>query len=433
MEGRSQRLYADVVVVGAGPAGMAAAVRASKNGARVTVVDDNAGPGGQIWRTGSNKPRDSQSAEWFRRVRESCVQLLTGAQVISRGESRCSLLVESCDEVRELHFGRVILATGSRELFLPFPGWTLPGIMGAGGLQALAKSGLPVAGKRIAVGGSGPLLLAVAAHLKKRGAKIILIAEQAGRGTMAKFAWKLVQHPWKMSQGASLRLSLGRVPYKFGCWIEAASGTSRVEGLQIRQGARRWKIECDYAAIGYGLCPNMELAVLLGCEIANEGVKVDDWQQTSNPEILCAGELTGIGGVDLALVEGEIAGFVASGRRDEASRLFKKRRSARRFAGLLNETFALRTELKMLPSADTLVCRCEDVSYEKLLKFPSFRAAKLHTRCGMGPCQGRVCGPATQFLLNWRDTSVRPPILAARVGSLTQAGEEQQQTNSRRI
>jgi NADPH-dependent 2,4-dienoyl-CoA reductase/sulfur reductase-like enzyme len=422
MDGRIERLYADVVVVGAGPAGMAAAMRASESGARVTVVDDNTGPGGQIWRGGNSKPPDLQSALWFGRFRKAQIRMMAGAQVISTGASPRTLLVESSNGVRELQFEKLILATGSRELFLPFPGWTLPGIMGAGGLQALVKAGLPVAGKRIVVGGSGPLLLAVAAYLKKRGAKIILIAEQAGRGAIMKFAWKLGRHARKIKQAAALRLSLLRVPYQWGCWIEAANGSSRVEALHIRKGARRWRIECDCAAIAYGLCPNTELAALLGCEMLDETVKVDEWQQTSNPKILCAGELAGIGGVDLALAEGEIAGLVATGRREEASRLFRKRRSARRFANSLNETFALRPELKMLPCADTLVCRCEDVPYGKLLNYPSFRAAKLHTRCGMGPCQGRVCGPATQFLLGWQDASVRPPILAARIGSL--AGSE---------
>ncbi len=413
-----ERMEADVVVLGAGPAGMAAAVRASERGARVTVVDDNLAPGGQIWRSGESKPPDSDSAEWFRRFRQSRLRLVAGAQAISSGAGPRTLLTESSDGVRELRFGKLILATGSRELFLPFPGWTLPGIMGAGGLQALVKSGLPVAGRRIVVGGSGPLLLAVAAYLKKRGAQIILIAEQAERSAIVKFGCHLFRYTEKMRQAAVLRFALLPTPYKLGCWIEAAKGSSRLEALQIRQGARCWDVECDYAGIAYGLYPNTELAALLGCEISNEAVRVDEWQQTSQPDVLCAGEIAGIGGLDLALIEGEIAGFTASGRRDEAARLFQKRRSARCFADSINRTFALRPELKALPSADTLVCRCEDVPYEKLLNFPSFRAAKLHTRCGMGPCQARICGPATEFLLGWHVGSVRPPIFAARVGSL---------------
>jgi D-hydroxyproline dehydrogenase subunit alpha len=424
MGSRIERLDTGVAIVGAGPAGVAAAVRAAESGAQVIVIDDNEGPGGQIWRGAHLKSPDSQSSEWLRRFREAQIRTMTGAQVVSTGTSSRTLLIESSDGVQELQFGSLILATGSRELFLPFPGWTLPGIMGAGGLQALVKSGLPVAGKRIVVGGSGPLLLAVAAYLKKRGARVILIAEQAGRDALTKFAWRLGRYASKGKQAAVLRLSLLRVPYKLGCWVEAANGGSRLNSLQIRQGTHRWTVECEYAGIAYGLYPNTELAELLGCQILHDSATVDDWQQTSNPDILCAGELTGIGGVDLALVEGEIAGLVAAGRREEASGLFQKRRSARRFAQCLNETFALRPELKMLPSVDTLVCRCEDVPHGKLLNFPSFRAAKLHTRCGMGPCQGRVCGPATRFLMGWHNESVRPPILPARISSLIALEDE---------
>lgn len=419
-----ERLCADVVVVGAGPAGMSAAVRAAEAGARVVIVDDNPEPGGQIWRSSEAKPADSQMAEWFHRFRERQIQTLAGAQVISAGAASQCLLIETCEGVRELQFRRLILSTGARELFLPFPGWTLPGIMGAGGLQALVKAGLSVAGKRIVIGGSGPLLLAVAAYLKKRGAKIILIAEQARSAALVKFAGQLLLHPRKVRQATALRCSLLDVPYRFGCWIEVARGVTRLESLQVRQGTQRREVQCDYAGIGYGLYPNIELAALLGCEMSNDFVKVDEWQQTSNSEILCAGEPTGIGGADLALIEGEIAGLVAGGHREQATRLFRKRHSARRFAHALNESFALRPELKTLPDANTFVCRCEDVPFGKLREFTSFRAAKLHTRCGMGPCQARICGPATKFLLGWHDKSVRPPVVASQIGSLVGPGEQ---------
>jgi NADPH-dependent 2,4-dienoyl-CoA reductase/sulfur reductase-like enzyme len=403
---------------------MAAAARAAEADAKVVVVDDNPEPGGQIWRGGNSKPGDPRAAEWFRRFREAQIQTLTGAQVISIGASPQCLLIETWNGVRELQFQKLILANGSRELFLPFPGWTLPGIMGVGGLQAFVKTGLRVAGKRIVLGGSGPLLLAVAAYLKKSGVKIILIAEQARSAAIAKFVRQLLLHPSKIKQAAALRYSLIGVPYRFGCWIEAARGDTRLQALQVRQGSRRWWIECDYAGVGYGLYPNWELAALFGCEMSNEFVKVDEWQQTSKPEILCAGEPTGIGGLDLALIEGEIAGLVACGRRDRALLLFRKRDSARRFADALNESFALRSELKALPDSGTFVCRCEDVSFGKLREFPSFRAAKLHTRCGMGPCQARVCGPATKFLLGWENESVRPPVVAARISSLFESDDQ---------
>jgi hypothetical protein len=136
------------------------------------------------------------------------------------------------------------------------------------------------------------------------------------------------------------------------------------------------------------------------------------------PNVFAAGEATGIGGLELSLVEGEIAGLAAAGKRDEAKKLFAVREKQQRFARILNETFALRPELRDQVKSETLVCRCEDVGFGRLKAFDSWRAAKLQTRCGMGPCQGRVCGPAVEFLFGWKAESVRPPIFPVRVESL---------------
>ncbi|HEU5131526.1 MAG TPA: hypothetical protein VFT26_05460, partial [Pyrinomonadaceae bacterium] len=180
----------------------------------------------------------------------------------------------------------------------------------------------------------------------------------------------------------------------------------------------RWSVSCDYLACGFHLVPNLELAELLGCDIDNGAVAVDEFQQTSAMQVYSAGESTGIGGLELSLVEGEIAGLAVAGKHDEARRLFPARTKQRRFADLLNRTFALRDELKTLAEAQTIVCRCEDVTFDRLRGHDSWRAAKLQTRCGMGPCQGRICGSAVEFLFDWKAESVRPPILPVRVQSL---------------
>jgi NADPH-dependent 2,4-dienoyl-CoA reductase/sulfur reductase-like enzyme len=407
----------DVLVIGAGPAGMAAAIRARESGARVTVVDDNSAAGGQIWR-GGPASHDSQSAWWFEGFRDANIPTLTHTQVISAGANARTLLAETPDRSFEIHFDKLILATGAREIFLPFPGWTLPGIMGAGGLQALAKTGLPVRGTRIVVAGSGPLLLAVAAYLRKHGARVTLVAEQAAQGAIMRFGSQLVRHPEKLVEAITLKFSLAGIPQRYGCWVEAAEGGERLERLRIRQGGKTWIEECDFAAIAYGLCPNVELAGLLGCRIDKQAVVVDEFQQSSIEDILCAGESTGVGGVDLSIVEGEIAGYAACGQLESARRLFATRNKAKTFAQALNTAFALRPELKQLPTPETIVCRCEDVSFQELQSYGSFRAAKLHSRCGMGPCQGRICGPAAHFLFGWNVDSFRPPIFPVRIGSL---------------
>lgn len=399
----------DLLVVGAGPAGMAAACRAGESGLRVCVVDDNPAAGGQIWRGG---PPEAQI--WFERIRSVEAEVINGARVFQQSRPG-TLLAETTDGVRELSYKSLVLATGARERFLPFPGWTLPNVMGAGGLQALVKTGLPIEGKRVVVAGSGPLLLAVAAYLRGHGANVLLIAEQASTLQLARFAVGLFS---KRSQAFELKRQLKDVPYKSGCWVSEAHGTEKLEGVTLIRGQKRWQVACDYLACGFHLVPNVELAELLGCEVEHDIVKVDEFQQTTVANVYSAGETTGIGGLELSLVEGEIAGLAAAGQHDAARELFSVRIKQRKFADLLNRTFALRDELKILSTPQTIVCRCEDVTLERLREHSSWRAAKLQTRCGMGPCQGRVCGGAVEFLFGWRAESVRPPVLPVKIESL---------------
>jgi len=421
----------DVLVVGAGPAGLAAAYRAAQSGARVAVVDDNPAAGGQIWRGEQAKPASREAQAWFERIRSVDIQFINGARVFQQPRAR-TLLAETPEGVRELSYTSLVLATGARERFLPFPGWTLPNVMGAGGLQALVKTGLEIKGKRVVVAGSGPLLLAVGAYLRRRSADVLLIAEQASWARLARFGLGLVLEKEKLAQAWKLRKDFSRkgakaqrksVRYLSACWVVGAQGEEKLESVTLFRGGKRWQVACDYLACGFHLVPNVELAELLGCVVENGCVRVDEFQQTTVPQVYCAGEATGIGGLELSLVEGEIAGLAAAGKRDDARQLLPVREKHRKFAGLLNRTFALREELKQLPAPETIVCRCEDVTFARLHAHDSWRAAKLQTRCGMGPCQGRICGGAVEFLFGWRAESVRPPVLPVRVESLVRGSE----------
>ena len=406
----------DVFVVGGGPAGVAAAASAAEGGARVGLVDDNPSLGGQIWR-GEAMNVESDAALWIDRLRAAGVEQLFATRVFDQPEQN-ALRGEGPDGYVDFKYRKLILATGARERFLPFPGWTLPNVMGAGALQALVKSGLPIHGKRVVVAGSGPLLLAVAAYLLKHGAVVLLICEQASLSSLASFSFSLLRSPSKIRQALSLRRELSGIRLLTGSAPIAAEGDHVLRTVSILQGSKTEKIVCDYLACGFHLVPNTELAALLGCRLRKGFVQVDESQRTSVPDIFCAGEPTGIGGVDLSLVEGEIAGLAALGREADARKLFRARIKLQRFARALERTFALRPELKRLALPETIVCRCEDVTYERLKPHKSWRAAKLYTRCGMGACQGRVCGPATQFLLTWTPDSVRPPIFPTNVNHL---------------
>ncbi|MCS6816867.1 MAG: NAD(P)/FAD-dependent oxidoreductase, partial [Blastocatellia bacterium] len=303
----------DVLVIGGGPAGLAAAYSAARSGRRVLLVDESPALGGQIWRGEWMTPRSSEAASWFDRVRRARVSLLTGVRIVAEVAPK-TLLGESQEATYEVRYETMILATGARERFLPFPGWTLPNVFGAGGLQALVKMGLPIRGKRVVVAGTGPLLLAVAAHLQARGAHVLAIAEQASPSQVLSFGWTLLRFPSKAWQAVSLRGQLWRVPYHLECWPVSARGEGRVQGVVLRQGSRTWEIPCDYLACGFHLVPNVELALLLGCELCRGYVRVNEFQETSRVGVFCAGEPTGIGGVDLALIEGQIAGYAAAGR-----------------------------------------------------------------------------------------------------------------------
>ena len=396
---------------------MAAAVRAAECGVEVGIVDDNATLGGQIWRGESDDGENQDAIRWSEMLRTAGVTKLCGKRVFDQPEARV-LFAEGDDDLCELRYRNLILATGARERFLPFPGWTLPNVMGAGGLQAMVKSGLPIRGKRVVVGGTGPLLLAVAACLRKHGAEIPIICEQASSSMLARFSMALLAQPAKIAQGIQLKRELAGVPFAANSWPLAARGRQELESVTISRPGKSETIECDYLACGFHLVPNLELQQLLGCHIREGYVHVDEFQRTTVEGVFCAGEPTGIGGVELAIIEGQIAGLVAGGGLEKARLLFRDRDKRRRFARRLDHTFRLRPELKNLPSAETLVCRCEDVSYSRLQQQTSWRSAKLQTRCGMGPCQGRVCGPATQFLFKWEPDSVRPPVFPARVASL---------------
>jgi D-hydroxyproline dehydrogenase subunit alpha len=412
----------DVIVVGAGPGGISAATVAAEAGLRVCLLDDNMSLGGQIWRGPKRQPAEhsSHSREydrWTARLRLTSCELWTGSRAIDRPAPDI-LRVEREGELRDVSFRKLILASGARERFLPFPGWTLPGVTGAGALQALSKAGLDVRGKRIVVAGSGPLSLAIAAGLTDAGAKIIAIYEQAGFLKLMGFGISLLRYPEKIVEGFGYRRTLRGVPYRTGCWAKQAAGSIRLSGVTITDGSREWTHDCDWLACGFHLVPNLELPMLMGCALRDGYVQVDALQQSSVADVGCVGELTGIGGLEKALLEGEVAGHAAAGHYDNARAFSSRLKRLRRFAQMLDAAFEIRDELRHLCAPKTIVCRCEDVDYSSLKRCGSWREAKLHTRCGMGACQGRICGPQTEFLFGWHYAGVRPPVFPVALSTL---------------
>lgn len=428
----------DVIVVGAGPAGIAAATAAARSGGQVLLLDENPAAGGQIWRTGISSQRHSSGGGdrarslAMKQLNAAGVSFLFGYSVHeapAAGELRA--ICESATDggegpnggepiVTSLGYRKLVLATGARERFLPFPGWTLPGVFGAGGLQALVKGGFNVDGKRIVVAGSGPLLLAVAAHLRGYGASVVCVAEQATFQQIMPFAFSLCLHPGKIVQGIRYRYDLRSTSFHFGSWPVAALAdevSGKLFGVQLTDGTKTWEEACDLVACGFHLVPNTELATLLGCVIEDGFVKVDEKQQTSIPNVFCVGEPTGIGGLSAALLQGEIAGLACTAK--PVNHLQRRRLAQTKFVEQLAVAFQLRPQLRSLASPDTVVCRCEDVPFAALESHSGWTNAKLLTRCGMGPCQGRICGAATDFLFGWKHGSVRSPLTPVPISSLS--------------
>ena len=416
----------DIVVAGAGPAGLNAARAAAQNGARVAVFDDNPRVGGQVWRQGpGHAPQAPLSEVDAALSAHPNVTVWSSSRVIAPLGPR-ALLLETAEHGGVcVSYGQLILATGARERLLPFAGWTLLGVTGAGALQALIKGGTPVRGERIVIAGSGPLLLAALATARAAGAHVVAAVEQAPAITLARFVASLAATPSKLLQAAKLTRGGAGLPYWTNSVVREARGAGRVEYATIMRGTREVTLACDRIACGYGLVPNVTLAQALGCALDEHGaIRVDDMQRTSVEGVLAAGECTGIGGMELARVEGALAGCIASGDTTLDLRALRAQRQRwQRFAQRVETAFALGEAARALPPAETMLCRCEDVTLGEVSIHRDWRDAKLHTRCGMGACQGRICGTAASTYFGWQTAQPRPPFHPAQIGTLIKAAE----------
>lgn len=404
----------EILVLGAGPAGLSAALAAARCGKSVMVLDDNPRPGGQIWRDGPQVSLPPRALRLRQAVAEQPgITLLNGARLIARPESHC-VVFETADSCGEIRWQRLIICSGARELSLPFPGWTLPGVTGAGGLQAQIKHGLPLNGERVVIAGSGPLLLAVAGTVKRAGGNIVAIIEQAPVSALARFAAGLWRWPEKLLQLGELFPA----HYHPASQVTHARGETHLHSVTVRHGEKTREIACDRLAIGYGLVPNIEPGLLFGCTTENQAIRVDASQRTSVQDIYAAGECTGFGGSELALAEGEIAGYSAADNPGKAEKAITTRARWQRFARALHTTFALPESLKDVITADTLLCRCEDVRCGDVQNAESWQAAKLASRCGMGACQGKTCATSARWLYGWPLPQPREPLSPARIDTL---------------
>ncbi|MEU2235047.1 NAD(P)/FAD-dependent oxidoreductase [Streptomyces vietnamensis] len=434
----------DLAVVGAGSAGLSGAVTASELGLSVALLDTSTQTGGQFYRhpapaLGAVRPEAlhhdwSAFSDLRRRLAGSGIAHLAGHHVwstVREGDGTWSVhAVTGVDGTAErpvrIRARALLLATGAYERQLPFPGWTLPGVVGAGGAQAMLKSGLVLPGRRIVVAGSGPLLLAVASSLAAAGARVPAVVEAAGYLRYARSPRALVTNPGKAAEALlhGSGLLRHRVRLRLRSAVTEVHGTDRVEAVTVTRLDADWRpvpgtgrrIACDALAVGHGLVPQIELATTAGCATrrlpdGTLGLALDDLQETSEPGLWAAGETGGVGGAELARTEGELAARAIAarilGRRAGVSRIAELRRRRdrmRAFADVMSAAHAPGPGWQDWLTDDTDVCRCEEVDAGRVreavteLGARDARTVKLLTRAGMGWCQGRMCGTAVACL-----------------------------------
>ncbi|HEY0934111.1 MAG TPA: FAD-dependent oxidoreductase, partial [Trebonia sp.] len=411
----------DVAVVGAGPAGLAAALAAGTRGCEVTLIDTGSGPGGQIYRPGMllpgrARPRGAAAEQLppglarIRQTRQVRHLAATSVGRAERGQDGVITLwvggpeggAETTVQVRA-----VVLATGAAEIVLPFPGWDLPGVTTAGAAQALLKSQGVTVGRRVLVGGSGPLLLPVAASLAQAGVRVVAVLE-ATPAPPAPAAGPSA-FPGVPSEAAAA-LARHDVPVLTGHAVVACQGSDRVERAVIARLDQHWRPlpgsrreeTVDAVHLSFGLSPALELPRSLGCaEVQHPSrptaaVACDADLATSVPGVFAAGEVTGIGGAEVAELEGYLAGTSAArylGRMDPAGSTARTRdlrvrlEDARRLAARLDEAYPLQPGWLEWPDATTVICRCEEIPWPAISAAMAggardVRAVAEATRCG---------------------------------------------------
>lgn len=473
----------DVAVVGAGPAGLAAAVHAADAGLHVVLVDAGQQPGGQYWRHRDESANASVQAaasgpggrgagpagggggegqghhDWKRFVdlrsrlysHEAAGRLryLRGTQVWlveapTAGGSRTVRLSPTVDvppprgpqggggaldapgRPGSVQAAHLILCPGGYDRQLPVPGWDLPGVMAAGGVQALLKGNMTTPGGVGVVGGTGPFLLPVATALAAAGVKVAAICEANSPTGWLRNAAGAVKAPEKAVEGVEYAAALARhrIPYRTRTAVTEIHGKNTVEAVTLSRlapdgtvlaGTGR-RVACDFVALGWGFTPSLELVLAVGAattvDLDGSLVAVVDKRLFSSvPGVSVAGEATGIGGAAMAVVEGELAALGVAAVRPGAAgaslsgqriaRLQKERARLRGFAVAMHRANPVPARWHSWLTADTVVCRCEEVSYGELcnartlLGAEDARSLKSFARPGMGWCQGRVCGFAT--------------------------------------
>jgi NADPH-dependent 2,4-dienoyl-CoA reductase/sulfur reductase-like enzyme len=394
----------DLLIVGGGPAGLGAAVEAARLGLSVMLLDENAAPGGRIWQAlearGAKDADDAAALALIRRFRDSSVAARRGACVWAI-ESDGQVFWSDADGAHSVFARNVLLATGTVERPMPIPGWTLPGVMTVGAAQIALKTGGLLPDGRTWLAGQGPLLLLYATQVLEAGGRIAGVIDLSdGFAPMRALRHMSPAAVADVRRGLAWRRRLAQAGVR---WVAAsevrAEGSVRVERVASRSRGQ-WKSEdADLLLLHDGVIPSVQITRAVGCDHRWNDTQrcwqpvADDCGRTSVPGILVAGDGAGVAGASAAVLSGRIAALGVAGKDAAALRAERARAMAAR--PLLDALFAPRP---MRLDDTTLVCRCEEVSAGDVRRAVEagcvgMNQLKAYTRCGMGPCQGRMCGP----------------------------------------
>jgi thioredoxin reductase/bacterioferritin-associated ferredoxin len=411
----------DIVVIGAGPAGLAATAFASGAGLSTLLLDENAGPGGQVWRAIASTPvteRDRLGADYWagadlvQAVQSSSAEIIHRATVWSL-DRNLEVGVSVGGASAFIKARRVILATGALERPFPIPGWTLPGVMSAGAAQTMLKSSGLVPDGRTVIAGQGPLLWLLAAQILRLGGRIDRILDTTERRNYLAalpHAFAFMTSPYLAKGLAMMREVRAKVPVLSGISELAAAGDGRLATVTYAAGGRRETIPAELLLLHQGVVPNVNLAMAAGIEHRWDDRQLcwspvlDDNSNTSVEGIAIAGDGAGIAGAEAAVFRGRIAARAAvqvltpeaAASLAPTATLRADLARAERGRAFLDTLFRPARQFR-IPLGDTIVCRCEEVTANDILDAVAIGATgpnqlKAYRRTGMGPCQGRLCG-----------------------------------------
>lgn len=453
------RREVSLAIIGAGPAGLNAAAQAAKLGIDTVVFDLHEQGGGHYFNLPpleiqNNEPGNEceEGYSQIEQAQKAGAEIITGVEVWGIYPEDCFRICFSGGERKEIWAKKIILAPGAIERTWPFPGWTLPGVMTAGGALTMLKKQKVLPGRRVLISGTGPLQLSLAAKLAEHGVDIPALLELHSRGSLFS-QWGSLTALFSQSQRIREGIDYFRtiqskkIPYMFGWSVIRAIGEKEVSGALIAQVDAKGRpvpgsqktIEVDCICLGYGLLPDTQFTRLLECShIMHPYLRTwvpvrDEWLQTSFPGVFAIGDAAEITGKTAAILEGKIASLAVASQlnrlkmeevRDFARPIQNQLTNERRFAQLQYHAFNLPEDPCPLADPDTVICRCECVTLAQIEEAigdgaTSVQAAKYLSRAGMGWCRGTHCAPIISQMIARQgniaieeasQSCIRPPL-----------------------